>query len=249
MMLSSLLVSIYQCQTGSRSVTYAYVSVCMCFCACVWLLVGGGWRFGRERRRLERGGGGGGCRYRARITGEEVEKGEPGWKKGAGLTEEGGGASCKRAVLRQKWMTRKGFGPRMWSVYLSVWVPVIHRLHYFQTELRLCSLACASLIMQIWAVRQNITAAISQSRFRRYTNISAFVSVSLATLKWNDSLASRAAEGFCRFTWAASHVVCEANQSGATEELKDVAVLLWFGLRHGNVLLTLWVVLIAAVFK
>lgn len=61
--------------------------------------------------------------------------------------------------------------------------PMIHRRYYCQTELRLCSLAYASLIMQIRAVRQNITAAVSQSGFRRYINVSAFVSVSLATLK------------------------------------------------------------------
>lgn len=45
--------------------------------------------------------------------------------------------------------------------------PMIHRHYYCQTELRLCSLAYASLIMQIRSVRQNITPAVSQSGFRR----------------------------------------------------------------------------------
>lgn len=168
------------------------------------------------------------------------------------MEERGGADRGGRRGLLQKGRiaakmnyVRKVSGP---VCGLSVWEPVIHRPHYFQTELRLCSLACASLIMQIWAVRQNITAAISQSGFRRYTNISAFVSVSLATPKWNDCLAARAAECRCRcrFTWAASDVVCGANQSEATEELKDVAVsLCWFGLRDRNSPLTLRPALIA----
>lgn len=170
------------------------------------------------------------------------------------MEERGGADRGGRRGLLQKGRiaakmnyVRKVSGP---VCGLSVWEPVIHRPHYFQTELRLCSLACASLIMQIWAVRQNITAAISQSGFRRYTNISAFVSVSLATPKWNDCLAARAAECRCRFTWAASDVVCGANQSEATEELKDVAVsLCWFRLRDRNSPLTLRPALIAADYK
>lgn len=172
------------------------------------------------------------------------------------MEERGGADRGGRRGLLQKGRiaakmnyVRKVSGP---VCGLSVWEPVIHRPHYFQTELRLCSLACASLIMQIWAVRQNITAAISQSGFRRYTNISAFVSVSLATPKWNDCLAARAAECRCRcrFTWAASDVVCGANQSEATEELKDVAVsLCWFGLRDRNSPLTLRPALIAADYE
>lgn len=44
--------------------------------------------------------------------------------------------------------------------------------------------------------------------------------------------------------------MCEANQSEATEELKDEAGLVCcFGLRHGNNTLILRVVLIAADFK
>lgn len=82
---------------------------------------------------------------------------------------------------------KKGPGPA-WglSVCLSADTnrePMIHRRYYCQTELRLCSLAYASLIMQIRSVRQNITAAVSQSGFWRHMNVRAFVSVSFATLK------------------------------------------------------------------
>lgn len=61
--------------------------------------------------------------------------------------------------------------------------PMIHRRYYCQTELRLCSLAYASLIMQIRSVRQNITAAVSQSGLRRHMNGCAFVTAHLETLK------------------------------------------------------------------
>lgn len=44
--------------------------------------------------------------------------------------------------------------------------PMIYRHYYCQTELRLCSLAYASLIMQMRCVRQNITPAVSSSGFR-----------------------------------------------------------------------------------
>lgn len=139
----------------------------------------GGGQPGRERR------------YVARITGEEVQEGEPGWRKGAGPTEEEEERRRRRGGLRQK-MNYNEKVLALHVVCLSVCLSadagkkrerVIHRRRYFQTELRLCSLACARLIMQITAVRQNITAAISQSGFRRYTNVSAFVSVSLTTPK------------------------------------------------------------------
>lgn len=81
----------------------------------------------------------------------------------------------------------KGPGPAcVLSVCLSADTnrePMIHHRYYCQTELRLCSLPNASLIMQIKSVRQNITAAVSQSGFRRYMNVCTFVSVSLMTLK------------------------------------------------------------------
>lgn len=132
-------------------------------------------------------------RYVARITGEEVQEGEPGWRKGAGPTEEEEEEERRqrRGGLRQKMNYNKKV-LALHVVCLSVCLSadagkkrqhVIHRRRYFQTELRLCSLACARLIMQITAVRQNITAAISQSGFRCYTNSSAFVSVSLTTPK------------------------------------------------------------------
>ena len=81
----------------------------------------------------------------------------------------------------------KGLGPAcVLSVCLSAATdrePVIHHGDDCQTELRLCSLAYASLIMQIRSVRQNITAAVSQSGFRRYMNVCAFVSVTSMTPK------------------------------------------------------------------
>lgn len=61
--------------------------------------------------------------------------------------------------------------------------PLIHCHRYRQTALRPCSLAYASLIMQIGSVRQTIAAAVSQSASQRCMMLCAFVSVSLTTLK------------------------------------------------------------------
>lgn len=118
-----------------------------------------------------------------------MQEGEPGWRKGAGPTEEEEQRRRRGGGLRQKMnYNEKVLALHVVCLSVCLLTPekrerVIHRRRYFQTELRLCSLACARLIMQITAVRQNITAAISQSGFRRYTNVSAFVSVSLTTPK------------------------------------------------------------------
>lgn len=65
----------------------------MCVCVCE-VLVGGGYGVGRGHPGRER-------RYVARITGEEVQEGEPGWWKGAGPTEEEQ-RRRRRGGLRQK---------------------------------------------------------------------------------------------------------------------------------------------------
>lgn len=74
--------------------------------------------------------------------------------------------------------------------------------------------------MQISAVRQNITAAISQSGFRRYMSISAFVSVSLATPKMKRLLGSPSSRVLVSLSVRLSG---EQRCVWSQEELKDAA--------------------------
>lgn len=162
----------------------------------------------------------------AGITGVEVEEGghdkEGRWRKEAWLTEDEEECIWEGRIVGKDGLQQKGPGPACGlSVCLSADTnrePMIHRRYYCQTELRLCSLAYASLIMQIRAVRQNITAAVSQSGFRRYINVSAFVSVSLATLKWNEITA-------CQLTGWILMLLCIRRRRdamyGATNQLID----------------------------
>lgn len=65
--------------------------------------------------------------------------------------------------MREGRAAEKGPGPACGPSAATNGGPMIYRRRRCQTELKLCSLAYASLIMQIAAVRRNMAAAVSQS--------------------------------------------------------------------------------------